>query len=392
MEQKEAKALFAERQQMMDNVYAHKHNKRVMLGSNSYTWAIIDKGYKLNDALYDPKKLEEVTRYHQEQYGFDMHTDVQNRNCMRVTALLGGGRSRIDDEKNSLYVLDASYMEGDEYQEYAENPSEFLFKKVFRRYAKPELTMAELKVAIREWDLFTEGNTYRNEMLVKEYGCLLYFRTFPDAPLESLFGRYRGIKGLSVDLRKHKKELKEYCERHFQEYALPTLKTAIEGGRGYAANLSSDWTGYVAPINLSFLAYSVLNPKQFAEFYWPYNKYVIDECAKSGMRIYAHAEGTCLRFADFYDDIPKGMMMFHLEQDDPFEFRKRLPHIAIAGGMPCNLLGGASKEECVDYAKKLIDGLGDGFVLDQDKMMSYATDCKGENLKAVNDFARNYQY
>lgn len=145
-------------------------------------------------------------------------------------------------------------------------------------------------------------------------------------------------------------------------------------------------------MNLSFLATNILNPKQYEELYWPYTKYVIDECVKAGARIYVHAEGTVLRFAEFFETVPKGLMMFHLEQDDPLAFRKRLPNIAIAGGMPSTMLGTATPQECVDYAHRLIDGLGDGFVLDQDKMLSYRTDCRRENLLAVNDFARNYRY
>ena len=60
----DAKAMLRERQQMLDNVFQHRHNPRVMLGSNSYTWSILDAGCRLNDALYDYDKLEKVTRLH----------------------------------------------------------------------------------------------------------------------------------------------------------------------------------------------------------------------------------------------------------------------------------------------------------------------------------------
>ena len=167
---------------------------------------------------------------------------MQSRNAVRVTALLGGGVTRIDDAAESVYVIDHSFMEGGEYAEFNANPYQFYFSKIFRRYAKPELTMAELKVAIREWSLWRAGNTARNQMLVDEYGCLLYFRTFPDCPLESLFGRNRGIKGLSIDLRKRKDEVKEYCDRYFETITKPMLRSALEGGKGgYTANMGADW-------------------------------------------------------------------------------------------------------------------------------------------------------
>jgi hypothetical protein len=72
--------------------------------------------------------------------------------------------------------------------------------------------------------------------------------------------------------------------------------------------------------------------------------------------------------------------------------RKRLPNVALAGGMKTCLLGYGTNEQCVDYATTPIDTLGAGFVLSQDKMISYRNDVRRENLLAVNEFARNYQY
>jgi hypothetical protein len=60
--------------------------------------------------------------------------------------------------------------------------------------------------------------------------------------------------------------------------------------------------------------------------------------------------------------------------------------------MSTDLLGYRTKEQCIDYAKKLINTLGDGYVFSQDKMISFRNDAKRENVIAVNDFVRSYQY
>ena len=72
--------------------------------------------------------------------------------------------------------------------------------------------------------------------------------------------------------------------------------------------------------------------------------------------------------------------------------RKRLPNIAICGGMPSAMLGNGTKEECVEYGKKLIDGLAGegGFLMSQDKMMSYRNDAKPENIMAIQELCRTY--
>lgn len=61
--------------------------------------------------------------------------------------------------------------------------------------------------------------------------------------------------------------------------------------------------------------------------------------------------------------------------------------------MPCLMLNGSSKEECVDRAQKLVDAIGanGGYILSQDKMMQYRNDGKPENMKAVADFVREYR-
>ena len=84
------------------------------------------------------------------------------------------------------------------------------------------------------------------------------------------------------------------------------------------------------------------------------------------------------------------MIDFAPEEDDIFELRRTLPNIALAGGMTTELLGGGTKAECLDYAKKLVDELGrdGGFVMGQKKMISYRNDAKSENVLAVQEFCR----
>ena len=62
--------------------------------------------------------------------------------------------------------------------------------------------------------------------------------------------------------------------------------------------------------------------------------------------------------------------------------------------MTAELLGRGTPEQCVARTKELIDGLGGlegGFVLSQDKMLTFKNDAKPENLKAVSEFVTNYR-
>ena len=111
------------------------------------------------------------------------------------------------------------------------------------------------------------------------------------------------------------------------------------------------------------------------------------------MNIRIFTEGSILRFAEYFKDYPKGVLTFHIEQDDPFAFRQALPNVCIMGGLTTELLNNGTPEECVAYTKRLCDELGKdgGFILSEGKMLSYRNDTKRENYKAVCDFVSSYK-
>ncbi|MDO5139605.1 MAG: uroporphyrinogen decarboxylase family protein, partial [Oscillospiraceae bacterium] len=150
---------------------------------------------------------------------------------------------------------------------------------------------------------------------------------------------------------------------------------------------------YCFDSSILMLAHNMMNKKQFERFYWPYLKKLLDVYAENKMNIRIFTEGSILRLAEYFKDYPKGLLTFHLEQDDPFEFREALPNVAIMGGMTTDLLSNGTPEECVAYAKRLCDELGKdgGFIFSENKMISYRNDAKAENMLAVNEFVRDYR-
>jgi len=380
------KSLMKERIEMFDNVYNFKHNQRIPLGCNIWSWQVLDCGYKQSEALENYDIAEKINREFHERYHFDAYTNLITRNPKRITDLLGGGAHYIDATDEIIQCDDHGCMEPDEYSELIKDPRAFYWTKAFPRYTHYQdenfvLTEGNLKQAIQEWSDF---GSYSNKMLdmnFNEFGALMYYCQFCQVPFEHIMTNLRGIVGTSRDLRRKKKEILDTIAAD-EQITMDNVERAIK----------MDSTGYVAPITMVFLSHSILNPKQFEQFYYPTLKKIIDCAVANQKRMYLFIESTMMRFVDFFRDVPKGTMMIHLEQDDIFEFRKQLPNIAVAGGMPTTLLGPGSKQECIDYAKKLIDGLGEGYVFCQNKMVSYRNDCSRENLLAVNEFVRNYQY
>ena len=203
--------------------------------------------------------------------------------------------------------------------------------------------------------------------------------------VETLMSDLLGIQQLSIAMRRNGDLLDAFIERWEKERMEP-IYTKIRKAKG-----PDDVHCFDSSILM--LAHTVMNKKQFERFYWPYLKKLLDVYAEKKMNIRIFTEGSILRFAEYFADYPKGLLTFHLEQDDPFEFRKALPNVAIMGGMTTDLLSNGTPEECVAYAKRLCDELGrdGGFIFSENKMLSYRNDAKPENMLAVCNFVNEYR-
>ena len=371
-----------ERRELLENAYDFKHNQRVPLHSCFFTWKILDAGYKLSEAIYDYSVMEKVFHEFHGRYQFDAYSDLGARNPMRVSDALGNSYHYIDEADEAILIDDHSIMERDEYRELAADPDAFYWSKALKRSSKPGLTLREFKSACLEFEAFRTFSQRMTDKLYNEYGAFRSVGVMMRMPFEDIFNTLRGIRESAIDIRKCKGEMKEAMDALFEKERKPLIDLAVQ----------NDYPDAIASVGTTFLGHSILSVKQFEEMYWPYLKYMIDAAVAKGKKMYIHCESTMIRFAEFFQDIPKGTLMILLEQDDVFEMRKRLPNVALAGGMKTSLLGYGTKDENVDYAKKLIDTLGEGFVLSQDKMISYRNDVRRENLLAVHEFARNYRY
>ena len=354
---------------------------RTPMVSNFFTWKVLDSEYDLGRALRDYDVMREVVCGFHERYGFDAYFELGDRNQINIPEALGSNHYSIDSETGAINFVDAVLMEDDEYRLLTQDPGQFSWTMFNRKY--PDANIGQLLDALKAMN---EGDRFRAEMTEKflfDYSCpgMTNGCLMAPSPIDSFINFYRGIKNGSIDLRRRKSEVKEACDFIFETQILPVLNMYLE----------KDDSDYIFGVQLFMLAHGVLNRKQFEEFYWPYLSKAINLFVENDRTVCIYCENSILRFADFFQDIPKGYVTIQHELDDPFELRKALPNICISGGMNTELLGNGTPKECVDYAKRLIDGMGPGFIMSQNKMVSFKNDCRRENLLAVNDFVRNYQ-
>jgi len=386
-----SKELKAARVQLFRDAANFKKTERIPHFANVVTWKIFDAGYTLDKAMTNFDVLEESVVKFLDNYPVDGLMDVGIRNQFTVTEAFGeGGYYYYNEEVVGIH--DHAHCTVDTLMQYMDDPEKYAWEVILPKKYGDDWAKKDKAVWKKTFSEYMRYIKYILHMssVTGKYGLP---SLSPNNPMmgavvpgiEELFSNLLGIQQLSVAMRRSPDKIEEFVDRWHEERMVPTIEK-IKNGKG--PNYK-----YCFDSSILMLAHNVMNAKQFERFYWPHFKELLDAYAEKGMNVRIFTEGAILRFADYFKDYPKGTLTFHLEQDDPFEFRKALPNVAIMGGMTTDLLANGTPEECVSYAKRLCDELGSdgGFIFSEGKMLSYRNDAKRENMKAVCDFVNSYR-
>ncbi len=385
------KELMAERVKLFRDAENFCKTDRIPHFANVVTWKVFDAGHTLDEAMTHFDVMEECVLHFLDNYPVDAILDVGIRNQFNITEAFGEGSYYYYD-REVVGVRDHAHCTVETLQEYMDDPVKYawekilpekygdswaqkdkaVWKKTFKEYMRYIMFILHMSGVMKKYSL--PGLSPNNPMK----GSVV-------PAVEILMSDLLGIQQLSVAMRRSPEQLDAFIERWEKERMEPIYeKIRASEGPDYK---------YCFDSSILLLAHNVMNTKQFERFYYPYLKKLLDTYAEKGMNIRLFTEGSILRFAEYFKDYPKGLLTFHLEQDDPFEFREALPNVAIMGGMTTDLLSNGTPDECVAYARRLCDELGreGGFIFSENKMLSYRNDAKPENMKAVCDFVDSYR-
>ena len=364
---------------------------RTLHEGNIYGWANVFDQEPLNTVLRDYDLVERDLRNICEEYQFDLLAQNAFRNIPRVLDPLGFSNYTIDDATASVNSAEFGLMHDDEYEQIGNDYFKFAWEKMLPRkfeiFKDDSVALKAIYDSCKEWKIIQDKSAELNVMIEKEYGIPASInQSCPAGPMfgfDFLFLTARGIKPLLVDLRRRTSEFVEACQKLNSMYNSALYENEEVGSN---ENLLFDYMEAI-------MCQNFVNPKQFEMLYQPNMSKFFHYVADHDKTYHFFIEGSFMRFADILQDVPKGHISTFTENDDIFELRKKLPNICLEGGMPCLMLNGSSKEECVDRAQKLVDAIGanGGYILSQDKMMQYRNDGKPENMKAVADFVREYR-
>ena len=386
------KQLQQSRIQLFRDAANFKKVERIPHLSSAVTWKIFDAGHTLDEAMTNFDVMEQCVRHFLDTYYVDAMLDIGIRNQFNVTEAFGPG-GYYYYTKEVVGIQDHAHCTLDTLGEYLENPEKYIWERVLpNKYGEEwnNKTLDVWKRTFKEYMAYTKYIIHMGSVTGKEYGIPSMAPNNPmkgaiQFGIEELEANLLGIKELSMAMRRGPEILDDFIQKWDAQHIDPIIESIRKGnGPNYK---------YCFDASVMMLAHNIMNRRQFERFYWPSLKRLLDAYAEKGMNVRIFAEGSIGRYADYFRDYPKGTLTFHLEQDDPFEFREKLPNAAIMGGMTTEMLANASTDECVAYTKRLCDELGrdGGFIFSENKMLSYRNDAKPENMKAICEFLRDYR-
>ncbi len=392
MNKDEARKLLDERKEIViDVIRQRKRPKRIPLLSQVRAWNVLDAGYGLIEGLSDYDKLFKAACHMQETYNFDIHIYAGTRFPYKVYEALGSSPYLFDDENSRVEYLDRQYMSREDYPIlFEKGVIKFLFENVFpKRFdslqsLSPDEAVERIVNAFEEHTKFGKFVGGLNEYFAENYGVPTFSSGVTFLPnIDNMFMGLRGMKGIASDIRRNPEDLQRACEEiDFGHTKAQTDFVSKFKPKYYEIN--SMYTTLVTN--------TMLNPKQFEKFVWPTLKAYFDATVESDTTGYIFTEGKMSHLMDFFRDIPEKRFVLVTEQDKISDLRDKLPNLSFAGGINTYLLGHASKDACIDMAKKMVDEIGfDGrLIACTDKMLAYKNDAKRENLQAVNEFITEY--
>lgn len=346
-------------------------------------------GYGYTEAIFDSEKILDSYEKMTNMFPADLYYDTGGFASMFFSRCLGSEDFYLSEEKYSLNFKDISYLKGrDEYQKLAENPEEYLWNEFFLKKFK-NLSTEKRKNTIFEYLKYTDehyGRVAEVKSRIENENGTVFLSDVPmyQPAFDYLFQYIVGMRGVSLDMRRNKAELLA---------AVDSFEKLFSGYMDkFSPILQKDGNPFQGQICL--LGQTITNRQQFSEFIWPYLSAQIDKYVEKNAKFYFMVEGGTGPLIDYLDRIPDGMCALHVEKDSLDDLIQRFgKKFTYVGGMPVEILGTATTDECKKYTLDVLEKYGhDGnFIFTTDKGVVFEHDATVENLKVVCDTVNSFK-
>jgi uroporphyrinogen-III decarboxylase len=347
----------------------------VWMGANEYI--VRRKGISGKDIVYNHEKLREpLLEFHKEFQPDTAATPLpypgKIMDMLNYNSYVWGGQKLPD--KLTIQAVEAEHMSGDEYKEFAADPTNFWMKKFLPRVMptlEPLAMLTDLPRVSENVDiidlilpfgtppfqemlktLMEAGNELMKMLgVVGQTAGMIAASGFPSmgfnivkTPFDYLGDTVRGTRGILMDMYRRPDDLIAACEAY-----VPVLINAVIN--------ASDRSG--APAAMYVLhkgADAFMSKEQFEKFYWPTWKQVMLGLYEEGITSYLFIEGSYNNRLDNLAEMPEKSLVCHFDQTEMGPVKEKLSEkFIIAGNVPAALMSAGSVDEVRDYCNNLVD-------------------------------------
>lgn len=371
-------------------------------------------GITFEEAMYDDDKLftaykKTITYFEPDMYfnpAAAFHTPGEALETLDCKQLKWPGHGV--SPYHTFQFIEGEYMKADEYDAFLDDPSDYTIRTYLPRvigtleplktlppikefllgyFGLPVSSAFTLPEVVSAFESFYKGGlailrhnsavaSFQKEM--KDLGFPLSCGAITLVPFDVLSDTLRGMRGLMLDMYRQPDKILAAIDK-----LLPMMI-----GLAVSATKASSNPGVFIPLHRG--AHGFMSLKQFETFYWPSLKKLILALIDEGLTPFPFFEGDYTSRLEYLAELPKGKVLGLFDSSDPVKAKEILSDtMCISGMMPLSLLQMGSPENIKEYAKKLIDvvGEGGGFIMGPRSAMD---ECDPERVKIWVDFTKEY--
>lgn len=147
-------------------------------------------------------------------------------------------------------------------------------------------------------------------------------------------------------------------------------------------------------IGLSRSSPVMISPARFEEFVFPELSYMVNRLIKANMTPILHCDTDWSLAFETFRKLPAGKCILELDGFSDMATAKAVlgDHMCLMGDVPAQLLAFGSRDEVLDYCRRLIEtvGKGGGFILSSG--CSIPSNAKPENVRALREAVDKWGY
>lgn len=406
--EKQPEELYRERVKRVTDAIELRVPDRVPISINFSYFPARYGGVTYQDSFYDMKKWKAAYGKVILDYAPDMFRMARNESGEALDLLdyrqmrwPGHGLSPFQPHQ----WVEGEYMKAEEYDQFIEDPSDFVVRTylpraygalgplaslkhlgwmVFGGVPPNQLAIQEVTAALemllkaarlaREWRSQTE--TFITEMRQAGFPSRGGLRGV--IPFDAISTNLRGMRGIMVDMFRRPDKLRKASEK-LLAWQIERLTEAAR----------TDYFSLVY-IPLHRGADGFMSMEQFDTFYWPDVKKIVAAVTARGLTPYLFFEGNYTSRLHHLLELPTGKVLGHFDSSDIVRVKELLgEHMCIMGNVPSSILQTGTPRDVENYCRDLIDtaGKGGGLILSP---RSSIDDAKAENIRAMVDFTQAY--